>query len=344
MMSRRRRERRQALTQALEGLRDTGPLNGGAAAHGRARFLHLAAALRQERDYTIPNDLAALLRGIRTPMARPWRVAVTLVTVLALLLGGTGIGVAAQDRLPGDLLYPVKTALEEGHAYLALTPASHVRVASGYADRRVDELEALLQAERWDGVPVVSQGLARWVRDVGESLERAVAAGGAEAVALADLVWQRSLGWSAALDTALGRVPASVRPGLIAAAELVEQVSQAAADVGHLDDEAEITVPPEGQEDPTGTNEPGGEASPSPSDTPAPGDQRDPPAPPSSTPEPAPGEGGESGESESGEGGHVPPGLTRTPPGLDDSVTPPGLERDAGTKLPPGLTKPKKKE
>ncbi|MGC9360880.1 MAG: hypothetical protein ACP5G7_11020, partial [Anaerolineae bacterium] len=47
-----------------------------------------------------------------------------------------------------------------------------------------------------------------------------------------------------------------------------------------------------------------------------------------------------SGEGEV-EGDHFPPGLTRTPPGLDDSVTPPGLERETGTKLPPGQVKPK---
>lgn len=323
-MNRRRRERRQALIQALERLRETGPLNGGAAAHGRARFLQLAAALRQERDYALPNGLAALLRGARTPRVHPWRVAVTLVTTLALLLAGTGVGVAAQDRLPGDLLYPVKTALEEGHALITTEPVARTWVASAYTDRRIQELDALLDAERYAGVPVVIDGLARWVYEVRASLEQAVAQDGAEADALAEMVLGQTDQWAAALAEAIERVPSSLRPGLAATAALVAEVALTAAEVGHEENEiVAATATPDPGEDATATDDPGAPSpSPAPSDTPAPDDAA-------------------VGADDDGRN-HIPPGLTRTPPGLDDGVTPPGLEREESTKLPPGQVKPKK--
>ncbi|MBE0684375.1 MAG: hypothetical protein IH585_00075, partial [Anaerolineaceae bacterium] len=38
---------------------------------------------------------------------------ITIATILSLLLGGGITAVAAQDSLPGDLLYPVKTLVED---------------------------------------------------------------------------------------------------------------------------------------------------------------------------------------------------------------------------------------
>jgi len=318
-MTRRARERRQALTEALEGLRDVGPLNGGRSAHGRARFLRLAAALRQEMRYQTPQNLASLLRGVRRPVVPLWRVAATVATVVALLFGGTGVGVAAQDRVPGDLLYPVKTALEQGRSLVTMEPASRTRLASAYADRRIEELDTLLDIERYAGVPVAVDGLTHWVYNVGRGLDQAVVQNVPDVEALADQVTRDTARWGEALDEVADRVPESLRADIASVAALVDQVAESAITVGS---------PGVGESEaaPTATVEPEG------SD---PGEESVGAPDPSATPEPEE----VSGE---GEGDHFPPGLTRTPPGLDDSVTPPGLEREEGTKLPPGQVKPKK--
>jgi hypothetical protein len=321
-MTRRARERRQALTEALEGLRDVGPLNGGRSAHGRARFLRLAAALRQEIRYETPQNLASLLRGARRPLVPVWRVAVTVATVVALLFGGTGVGVAAQDRVPGDLLYPVKTALEQGRSLVTVEPASRTRLASAYADRRIEELDTLLDIERYAGVPVAVDGLTHWVYNVGRGLDQAVVQNLPDVEALADQVARDTARWEEALDDVADRVPESLGADIASVAALVDQVAESAITVGS-------PGASEGEAAPTATVDPEG------------GDEFIGAPDPSATPEPEDASGKGQGEDEAGRD-HVPPGLTRTPPGLDDRVTPSGLEREEGTKLPPGLVKPKK--
>ncbi|MGC9360881.1 MAG: DUF5667 domain-containing protein, partial [Anaerolineae bacterium] len=248
-MKRQTHERRQALIEALEGLRDVGPLNGGRSAPGRARFLQLVAALRQEMRYQTPQNLDSLLRGARRPLVPVWRVAVTVVTVAALLFGGTGVGVAAQDRVPGDLLYPVKTALEQGRAYVTIEPASRTRLASAYADRRIEELDTLLDIERYAGVPVAVDGLTNWVYDVGQGLDEAVAQKAPEVEALAGEIAEDTARWAAALGEVADRVPASLRAEIASVAALVDQVAESAVAIGE-------TGVDEGGAAPTATVEP----------------------------------------------------------------------------------------
>ncbi|MGI6381336.1 MAG: DUF5667 domain-containing protein [Anaerolineae bacterium] len=333
-MNRARHQSRQALIEALEGLRETELVaTGGAAAMGRARFLSLAASLRRERDYHTPRGAKELLRGIRMPLGRTWRLAITVVTVLALLLGGTSVGVAAQDQIPGDPLYPVKTGLEEGRALVTITPPSRVRLGVDYADRRVVELDALVAAERWPGVPIATDGLVRWVEVISVNLERVVARGGAEAAALAELVYQRSQGWSAALERAAPRVPPSLQPALAATATLVDEVA-AVADEGRR--AVEVIRSPTATASPS----PGLSPSASPSVSPSPSVSVSPSPTPTptgtATPSPAPAERPPATErpratatprpTQTPGRTFVPPGQTRTPPGHDKRVTPPGHE------------------
>ncbi|MCD6302583.1 MAG: hypothetical protein J7M15_03550 [Anaerolineae bacterium] len=309
-MRRRARERRQALIETLEGLRDVGPLNGGRFVHCRTRFLRLAAALREDLDYQKPPNLAGLLRGTRCPLVSLWRVPVTVLIVAGLLFGGTGVGVAAQDRAPGDLLYPVKTTLEQGRAYVTVEPTSRVRLASAYVDRRIEELGMLLDAQRYGGVPVATDGLTRWVYAVGESLGEAAAQDGLAVRTLAEGVAEDATGWAEALNDAVGRVPASLRAKVVSVAALVDVVAAAAASIAEGNGAPTMTIELEG------------------------GDASDGPGPSTTLT-------ADEASTEADE--HiVPPGQTRTPPGLDDSVTPPGLEREDATKSPPGQVKPKK--
>jgi hypothetical protein len=82
--------------------------------------------------------------------SRSWqpRWAVAVMSVLVVLLLGTGTVMAAGGSMPGNPLYPVKIATEQVHLSLTASPVSKAELYGTYADRRVVELGYL--AEKGD--------------------------------------------------------------------------------------------------------------------------------------------------------------------------------------------------
>lgn len=71
------------------------------------------------------------------------RVLVPALAV-ALVFGGVSTAAAAQDALPGDVLYPVKISINEAvEVALATTPVARAEVSAKLAERRVEEAETL---------------------------------------------------------------------------------------------------------------------------------------------------------------------------------------------------------
>ena len=85
------------------------------------------------------------------PVRRAWAIA--LVAVLALVFTGWTTTAAAEDSIPGDALYNVKTAQER--LVLAVTPSDHRRAQlhARYAEKRTREMVALVR-QRHDPVRV----------------------------------------------------------------------------------------------------------------------------------------------------------------------------------------------
>lgn len=69
---------------------------------------------------------------------------ITIATILSLLLGGGITAVAAQDSLPGDLLYPVKTLVEDIELGLATNPETEFDIALKHALKRFEEINTLV--------------------------------------------------------------------------------------------------------------------------------------------------------------------------------------------------------
>ena len=74
--------------------------------------------------------------------------AITALFVIgAMLFGGAGATVyAAQDALPNDALYTLKTATEDLRLAFALDPQSELDLLLNYSDRRMSEVLALSKA------------------------------------------------------------------------------------------------------------------------------------------------------------------------------------------------------
>jgi len=118
-------------------------------------LLQTARAAREAFTIEVPSDVAqahlAALAGIRTiDRKRPRRrLIVTLLAAAISVLLLTGSAVAASaGALPGQLLYPVKRAVEKIDLSLHGDAASKARLHLQFAQRRLDELSTLLELRR----------------------------------------------------------------------------------------------------------------------------------------------------------------------------------------------------
>lgn len=176
------------IIRALDGLRQVPPRDRQKATRGREQFLIQATAAAQAHQAQAglaakPDRPARIEEAITTspvkrlngwierivqPPTQKERFAMipTLATILVsltLLFGGAGATVfAAQDSLPDEVLYPVKTWSEDLRLELASAPSSQLDLALSFAHRRLLEMTGLGQG----GLPVPAQVAERWQRQM----------------------------------------------------------------------------------------------------------------------------------------------------------------------------------
>ncbi len=79
------------------------------------------------------------------------KYAVTTFILLAVVASSAGVSKAAQGSLPGDLLYPIKTQVNEKiQTVLAVTPEKKAKIESKITTVRLQEAEALTKQGKLD--------------------------------------------------------------------------------------------------------------------------------------------------------------------------------------------------
>jgi hypothetical protein len=113
-----------------------------AAAHGRARFLAEASQLREAA--TTPRNQR--LNGWNLLFRREVRSMKTLVSSLLIvfLLAGATIVFAAQNDLPNEPLYGIKTFSEDARLWLTINPNTRLEHLMELAQIRTQEMSALV--------------------------------------------------------------------------------------------------------------------------------------------------------------------------------------------------------
>ncbi|MFQ5594998.1 MAG: DUF5667 domain-containing protein [Anaerolineae bacterium] len=129
----------ETVSLSLHAYTYTEPASRAGMARGRQRFLS-EAARRAEKRRTRQRPLAWLWP------ARRWAVTVAALLVLFLAASTTAV-VASANSLPGSPLYPVKIAAEEVRLTLTRAPEPRARLHMERAQRRNQELNALLAQE-----------------------------------------------------------------------------------------------------------------------------------------------------------------------------------------------------
>jgi hypothetical protein len=172
------------------------------------------------------------------------RRAATLLGGFAIVAATGSMAMASQSALPGDVLYPVKRAIENAETNLQSDDAAKARTLIAHAENRLDEAQQLT-AEGADATTVAST-LQDFTEQSNQAAELALddyqATGDQDAIG--DL---RSFADESMDDlTDLGDVvPSEARPALITAAQSVLQNDSAAFNVCPTCGEGGITeLPP----------------------------------------------------------------------------------------------------
>lgn len=98
--------------------------------------------------------------------------AISILLVLLILIGGIGSGVAlaSQSSLPGDLLYPIKITVENVSLTVSSDPLQRQEKLLKYSHRRLQESETLLLIGRGSDVPKALELYREELRQVVQEL------------------------------------------------------------------------------------------------------------------------------------------------------------------------------
>jgi hypothetical protein len=212
------------LKALLDTLRDVPPREPQAAERGRAKFI-------QEMDDLFANEATPHSKRIigRSPqfpkkkesfiMSIKQRFAFTALTLvilaIAILFGGAGVtAYAAQNALPGDALYPVKTQLEQTRIALTGDPALRTQLYLSFAERRLDEMALLIKEGRVDQVGKVAKEFDLHIQGAIDAFGAASASDPASAESLASQIAEALLRYAQTLNNLLSNAPEEVRPSI----------------------------------------------------------------------------------------------------------------------------------
>jgi hypothetical protein len=198
-----------------------------AAVRGKVNFMKQASMMRtavsrkqESRHIGWINTLfPAFPRLERTPM---FNTLVAVVLALAVFFGGTGVTVyAAQESLPDQTLYPVKTGSEDVLLALTGSPQARLNYILDFSDRRINEMAGLLFA----GDPIPERVVTRLQNELQQALELAVGMDDSKMVQELEQLRLRAETQLQMMNALVSGAPVSARPVLLQAhARIQEQV------------------------------------------------------------------------------------------------------------------------
>ena len=209
------------LEALIQSLRPTPRRDPEAVARGRIRFeqeLEILIETQPEWRRRARPILGSYIR-LKEKLdmfSRRYRFAYTtlavLIALLAILFGGASVtAFAAQNALPGDALYSVKTGLESTQVRLA-DDISRVRLHLGFAERRLDEISRLIAEGRHGDIKTASAEFVVQIHLALESLNLVAANDPAAASELAGQITAALSRFANVLSGMLAQVPDTAKP------------------------------------------------------------------------------------------------------------------------------------
>lgn len=147
---------------------------------------------------------------IKRRFAMSW---VLIITLIATLLGGGGVAYASSNSLPGDMLYPVKTTLEDTRLLLASDEAD-IDLLLQFTDERIEEIEKLSELGRFEDLPVAAQALEQRMSELALAMAKAEPGSPERAAAHAALVQAAISKHIQVLNRVMENVPDMAKQGI----------------------------------------------------------------------------------------------------------------------------------
>lgn len=97
------------------------------------------------------------------------QAAVILLLMISIVVGSTGVGLAAQNAMPGEPLYPVKLAMERVELMTTFDLAGDIRLHVTFAQNRLREVQQLLLDGQYALIPGT---LARFETHVTQAVQK----------------------------------------------------------------------------------------------------------------------------------------------------------------------------
>jgi len=158
----------------LSPLSQVDPLNPASIAQERAKFLAQVETLRSDISTVTTNEAEKqskredriYQRKQRMPL---FRALIAVLVVVILLAGSSATVFAAQNSLPGDPLYTIKSLSEDVRFTMAINPQTKLDLTLTYTNRRVEEISSLVA----NGQELPSQTSDRYQLELEQALELA---------------------------------------------------------------------------------------------------------------------------------------------------------------------------
>jgi hypothetical protein len=140
------------------------------------------------------------------------RGAILVITLLVFLFGGAGMtALAAQSALPGDVLYPIKTSMEQVQLTLSTSPSGRAHLQLEFAERRLLEIAGLIGVERFQEIPAATDQFEAHIRNILVEVEDAANHDPEQASGLSDQVSNALTRYTFTMSRMLEQVPEAVQ-------------------------------------------------------------------------------------------------------------------------------------
>ncbi|MBN1537341.1 MAG: hypothetical protein JW908_11460 [Anaerolineales bacterium] len=110
-------------------------------------------------------------QNLFTSKKMAFQVALVAVLVFSTLLFGSTVTLAAQNAVPGEALYPVKTSLETVQLAITTSPLKEAQLHLQFADHRLVEMQTLSALEDYDHFDVVVSNMDNHVDQALQALQ-----------------------------------------------------------------------------------------------------------------------------------------------------------------------------
>ena len=207
------------LVELLSLLQSVPVRDPDAAQSGRAKFVSEVDALLASEKKSLFTWMTGLFAVNRKPGNRGLRFAysavIALIAVMFVLLSGAGAtAYAAKNALPGDVLYQVKTGLEQAQVRLTADAVRQAQLHLEFAERRLEEIAALIDDGRFAEIDRAAGEFEYHVQQAIQAMQVVSGEDPARANQLASQIANALTRYGLMLSDMLNRIPDTIRPSV----------------------------------------------------------------------------------------------------------------------------------